>query len=290
MSTPPHPRPPGPPPLPPPSPALRLAPPQVPRRTGRRRFPTLRAILALMLREMSTSYGRSPGGYAWAVAEPVLGVAFLSVVFSLIFRTPPVGQSFPMFYATGIVPFFMFNDLHNKVSQSLMYSRNLLTYPTVTFVDALIARFCVNAITQVMIAYILLAGAMVLFEGPMNVEMVHVVMGLIMASVLALGIGTLNAYVFSRIPTLQQAWSIMMRPLAIFSCVVIVYDGIPQPYRGWLWWNPILHCVGEVREGFYDSYDAYYVTYTYVFAVALSCMALGLLLLRAHHREILANN
>ena len=277
------------PPLSPP-PARPIAAPQQPRRTTRRSFPTLRAILALMLREMSTSYGRSPGGYFWAVAEPVAGIAFLSFVFALIFRHPPVGVSFPMFYATGMVPFLMFNDLHNKVAQSLMYSKSLLAYPTVTFVDALIARFLTNLITEVMIAYLVLGGSMVLFEGKMNVNMVPVVLGLSMAAALALGIGTLNAYFFSRMPILQQAWSVMMRPMAIFSCVVIVYDGIPLPFRDYLWWNPILHCVGAVRTGFYDSYDAYYVTPAYVLGVALTCLTLGLLFLRAHHREILSNN
>jgi capsular polysaccharide transport system permease protein len=256
----------------------------------RRAFPTLRAVLALMLREMSTSYGRSPGGYAWAVAEPVLSVAFLSFVFAQVFRTPPIGLTFPMFYATGMVPFVMFNDLHNKVAQSLMYSRNLLAYPTVTFVDALLARFLTNLITHVMIAYLVLGGAMVLFEGPMNVDIVQVVLGLTLIASAALGIGTLNAYVFSRVPVMQQAWSVMMRPMFIFSCVLMTYDSIPMPFREWLWWNPILHGVGAVRGGFYDVYDAYYVTPWYVLAVALSCLTLGLLFLRAHHREILSNS
>ena len=31
--------------------------------TKPRRFATLRTVLALMLREMATTYGRSPGGY-----------------------------------------------------------------------------------------------------------------------------------------------------------------------------------------------------------------------------------
>lgn len=258
--------------------------------TRRRSLPTLRAVVALMLREMSTSYGRTVGGYAWAVAEPVLGIAFLSWVFSMIMRSPPVGHSFPMFFATGMVPFLMFNDLHNKVAQSLMYSRALLAYPTVTFLDAIIARFLLNLITQVMVSYIVLVGAMVLYEGPMNVDMLPVVTGISMAALLALGIGTLNAFFFSRLPVMQQVWSVLMRPLAIFSCVIVTYDQIPQPYRGWLWWNPVLHCVGAVRNGFYDTYDAYYVTPVYVLAVALSCLTLGLLFLRAHHREILTNS
>ena len=31
-----------------------------------RRFRSARAVVALMLREMATTYGRSPGGYVWA--------------------------------------------------------------------------------------------------------------------------------------------------------------------------------------------------------------------------------
>jgi hypothetical protein len=49
---------------------------------------SFRTITALILREMATTYGRSPGGYLWAVLEPVAGVALLSLVFSLALRNP----------------------------------------------------------------------------------------------------------------------------------------------------------------------------------------------------------
>ncbi len=93
-----------------------------------------------MLREMSTSYGRSPeamSGPSQSLSRPLLSCPCL-------FRglwAPPIGISFPLFYATGMVPFVMFNDLHNKVAQALMYSKPLLAYPNVTFLDALLARF-----------------------------------------------------------------------------------------------------------------------------------------------------
>ena len=48
-----------------------------------------RTVLALMLREMATTYGRSAGGYLWAILDPVLGIALLSVLFSLALRHPP---------------------------------------------------------------------------------------------------------------------------------------------------------------------------------------------------------
>ncbi|MEM6933365.1 MAG: sugar ABC transporter permease, partial [Pseudomonadota bacterium] len=131
--------------------------------TRKRAFGSGRSISALILREMSTSYGRSPGGYIWAVLEPAAGIALLSLVFSVAFRTPSLGTSFPMFYATGMLLFVMFADVQSKVALSLLFSKQLLTYPTVTFVDAMLARFVLNVITQLMVGYIILAGIMLLF-------------------------------------------------------------------------------------------------------------------------------
>ena len=47
-----------------------------------------RTVVALILREMATTYGRSAGGYVWAILEPVLGVALLSVVFGMALDIP----------------------------------------------------------------------------------------------------------------------------------------------------------------------------------------------------------
>ena len=60
-------------------------------------FATPRIIVALILREIGTSYGRSPGGYIWALAEPVLGIALLTAIFSIGFRIPPLGNNFSIF-------------------------------------------------------------------------------------------------------------------------------------------------------------------------------------------------
>jgi len=110
-----------------------------------------RTISALVLREMATSYGRSPGGYLWAVAEPVAGIALLTFIFSLGFQAPPIGSNFALFYASGLVPFLVYADVSTKVSQSINFSAPLLTYPRVTLADAVLARALLNTATQCLI-------------------------------------------------------------------------------------------------------------------------------------------
>lgn len=266
-----------------------LAPPQRPRAPTKRSFASIRAITALMLREMSTSYGRSPGGYLWAILEPVAGIALLSLVFSAAFRGPALGISFPMFYATGMLPFTMFNDVQNKVALSLVYSRPLLAYPTVTFLDAMIARFILNVMTQLMVSYLVLAICMMLFETRVNLDLPVIIEAFGLAAALALGVGLLNSYLFTKFSLMQRAWSIVMRPMFLISGVFLLFESVPEPYSNWLWYNPLIHVIGLARRGFYDTYDAAYVSQAYVLGVALVCAALGLLLVWREHRELLNN-
>ncbi|WP_299031797.1 ABC transporter permease [uncultured Sulfitobacter sp.] len=253
----------------------------------RRSFATLRSITALMLREMATTYGRSPGGYIWAVIEPAAGIALLSLVFSAALRNPPVGISFAMFYATGMLPFMMFSDIHGKIATSLLFSKQLLAYPTVTFVDAILARFFLNIITLLLVGYIIFTGCLLMFETRTTLNLPIIVQAYALSACLGIGVGTLNAYTFTRFNVVQRFWSILMRPLVLVSGVIIPLYSFPQPYRDYLWYNPLMHVTGMMRAGFYPEYESHYVTPSYVMGIALACMAMGLLLLRRHHQDIL---
>ena len=264
--------------------------PHIPARALRRhtrRFASLRTITALVLREMSTTNGRSPGGYLWAILEPVAGIALLTLVFSVAFRNPALGINFPLFYSTGMIPFVMFTDISGKVAQALNFSRPLLAYPSVTFMDAIIARFLVNLLTELMVAYIVFAGILLFFETRVILDLPLIALGLGLAAALGLGVGTLNCFLFIRFPIWQQVWSILMRPLVILSCTFLLYGQIPQPFRGYLWFNPIVHVVGLTRAGFYANYDASYTSPLYVLGFAGICMVMGLVLLRRYHQDMM---
>lgn len=267
-----------------------LTPPKglVPASRRPRAFASGRTIVALILREMATTYGRSPGGYIWAVLEPVAGIALLSVLFSMAFLHPALGSNFQLFYASGLVPLTMFTTVSSRVGQSLVFSRPLMAYPTVTFMDAILARFILNMLTQIMVAYLIFAGIMLVFDTKVILRLPSLAGAMALTGALALGIGTLNCFLFTKFPVWQQAWNILTRPLFIVSCVFVIFDGMPAWARAILWYNPIVHLVGLTRHGFYSTYHANYVSVGYVLTVSAVAMALGLLLLRRHQYSLLS--
>ncbi|MEX0365774.1 MAG: ABC transporter permease [Ruegeria sp.] len=252
-----------------------------------RRFATGRTVLALILREMTSRYGRSPGGYLWAVLEPLGGIVILVLGFSLIIRSPPLGSSFMLFYATGFLPFNLYQSLAGTVSQSINFSKPLLRYPAVTWMDAVLARFILNALTGLLVIYLLLVGILALEKTRVSVEFAPIAQSLGLAMLLGLGIGTLNCALIGLFTVWGQIWSIITRPLFLAAGVFFLFEDLPRAVQDVLWYIPLVHVTGLIRTGFYPMYEAQYVSITYATAVGLITLFMGLVLLGRYHRDIL---
>ena len=252
-----------------------------------RRFAALRTISALVLREMSTRYGKTPGGYIWAIVEPLGMIMVLSIGFGLLLRSPSLGTSFLLFYATGYLVYNFALGIERTVNSALRFSKSLLFYPRVTWIDAIIARFVLNAMTGILIIYLLLAGILWFTETRTVIDMIPVIQAMAMAAVLGLGIGALNCFMTMYFPIWNTAWSIATRPLFLMSGIFYIYEDLPQLAQQVLWYNPLLHLTGHMRSGFYPMYDAPYVSGLYVMVIALVTLMLGLILLRRHHKELI---
>lgn len=253
----------------------------------RPRFQMARTVFALMLREMATTYGRSVGGYAWAVIEPVLGIAFFALIFSMALTKPPLGDSFALFYATGYMPFVIFLQLSNKIARSVAYSRPFLAYPAVTFMDAILARLLLNGLTALVVTALIVGGIIAIYALPLRVDIARVGLSLLLSIYLAAAVGTLNCYLLTSFPVYEQIWMIATRPLFLVSGVFFMYHTMPPVAQNVLWYNPIIHTVGMMRSGIYQTYPDYYVSSTYVLFLSTVVLFFGLLLLVRHFKRLM---
>lgn len=252
-----------------------------------RSYPTLRTVLALILREMSTRYGQSPGGYLWAVLEPLGAILILALGFSLLIRHPSLGTSFILFYATGFMPFSVYQSTQNTVSRALNFSRPLLMYPSVTWLDALIARAALNILTGVMVSYLLLAGIVLADRTTAVIDIGPVILAMVMTALLGIGVGAFNCLLIGMFPAWEIIWSIISRPLFLASGILFLFEDLPRSIQTFLWYNPLLHIVGEMRRGFYPMYSPQYVSPAYVILLSLGLLAFSLVLLQRYHADIL---
>lgn len=264
-------------------------PPPVAQGRKRHSWASGRVILALMLREMSTRYGRSPGGYLWAFLEPIGVILIMAIGFSLLVRTPPLGSSFILFFATGMLPFTLYQNVVQAVGGSIAFSKNLLRYPVVTWIDAMIARFTLNTLTSLLVTYVLIVGLLELTETRVIFDIAPILLALALAALLGLGLGAVNCALNGMLAPWPLIWSIITRPLFLASGILIMYEDLPEAVQNIIWYIPHMHISGIMRSGFYPTYAPDYVSVTYVVTFCLVTLCLGLLLLGRFHRDILNN-
>jgi capsular polysaccharide transport system permease protein len=240
-----------------------------------------------MLREMATRYGRSPGGYVWAVLEPLGGILVMGFGFSILVRTPPLGTSFFLYFATGLLVFALYGNLSGAIGRCINFSRALLFYPAVTWVDAVLARFFLTVLTDTFVMILLLTGLTMSIDSSTTLDIIPMVEAVALAALLGLSVGLLNCVIFGLFNIWMQIWGIMMRPMLLVSGVLFLYESLPPFLQSVLWYNPIMHITGLMRTGFYSNYEASYVSISFVVGVSVICLFLGVVLMGRYHRVIL---
>lgn len=266
-----------------------MSPPKPPRplAPARAKGGTGRVVGALILREMSTTYGRSPGGYIWAVLEPVAAILMLAIGLSLLFRAPSLGTNFLLFYAGGVLPLRFFQGVTASVGSAIQFNRPLMAYPRVTIIDTIAARGLLAILTQMMVSVIIFGGILATQDISENIDPLPIMEGFALCIVLGVGLGTFNCFMFIRFPIWKSVWGILTRPLILISGIFYIYEDLPYVAQDILWFNPLLHITGIVRDGVYSTYSPAYISVTFVTLFGLVPMVFGLLLLSRFGREML---
>lgn len=252
-------------------------------------FQTLRVIFALFVRELTTSYGRTQLGFLWAIFEPLGGIMVLSLGFSMIFKTPALGESFLMFYATGYLPYSLYVKLNSQISVSIRQNKTLLFYPAVTYFDVIVARFILISLIELIVMVFVLGGIIVTQKTGVVVRYDMIFLALFLCMMLGTGVGIVNAVMFERIPAWRSVWQIFNRPMFFVSGVMFIVDSLPEFAKNVFLWNPLLHVIGYFRKGFYGGYEGAYLSWIYPAGIGLFLMAIGLMMMRQYNKFIINN-
>lgn len=246
-----------------------------------------RVLFALLMREMTTRYGRRAGGYVWAVLEPVGTVAILTFIFSAIARHPPLGQSFAMFFGVGYMVFHFYADISRGVSAAVSSNKALLAFPRVTILDAILARLILHLVTTLFVSSTVLIALAWATGEPLSVDLKAIFTAIALSAAIGFAVGLLNCSLFIYSPTWQTTFGIINRPLFLISGIFFLYENLPSSVQYLAWWNPLIHVTSIMRAGFYANYDATFSSPIYVVIFICLVLFIGVLTLRALRARML---
>lgn len=246
-----------------------------------------RVLVALMLRETRTRFGKQQLGYLWALLEPLAHVFVLVTLFSAIGRSSPIGGDIALFFVTGIVPFLLFRHVSTQVGNAVAGNRALLTYPLVTPLDVALARLALEFATMTLVFALILAGLGVLGRAGLPADPLQLLAAWAGLAALGTGLGLVNNAIGLYSPSYEKLYNALVgRTLYFASGIFYVAGNLPPAVRAWLLWNPLMHLVEWSREAFYPGFDSQYIDRGYAIGWSLSLLFLGLLVERGTRRKV----
>jgi capsular polysaccharide transport system permease protein len=260
-------------------------------RIARDAWAVQRAVLfALLLREMKGRVGGQWVGALWTLVEPLAHVLVMITIFSIARGGGFPGIEYPVFLATGLVPFFLFQNMAMRLMDGISANRGLFAYRQVKPIDTLAARAVVELLMNLLV-YVFTLGLLgwlgfhVMPTSPLDMFAVHAVLFFLGA-----GFGTFAAVIGHDRARLRSLIRILMFPLYIASGILFPVHLAPPEVLHWLQLNPLLHLVELSRHAFIAQYELLpQVNLLYPVLFTLTLCTLALLAYRADRLRLVTN-
>lgn len=235
-----------------------------------------RVVEALILRETRTRFGRNYLGYLWGVIEPVLWIMSFWLLHQMGMRSSRSNLDFVGFIATGLIPYTMFRSTATRCISAIEGNRGLLFYPQIRPLDLVVSRSILEVGTlyvvfAVIVGFNGLATEQFAVDDPLKVIIGMAATGLLGAT-LGLTLCASGAYT----KAVERIVSPMLRPLFFVSGIFFTANELPSNVREVLMFNPILHCVEIVRDGWFPQYTAHHASPLYPIPWILGLAVVGL--------------
>lgn len=248
-----------------------------------------RAVLfALVLRELRARVGRHWTGVLWTVFEPLVHVLMILTIFGYLRHIASSVMEFPVFLVSGLMPFFLFRSLSQRLTDAIESNRGLFSYRQVKPLDTVIGRGVVECLTWFAVLLFTLSilqwlGFRALPRQPLEFFGVAALMALLGGA-----LGLLLAVVTHGRPRVRSVVRMLYGPLYFTSGVIFSIDRMPPEFFDWLSWNPLLHLVDLSRNAFEPLHQPHVgVGWSYPAAFTLVLLALALALYSRDRQKLL---
>lgn len=232
-----------------------------------------------MLREAVSRLSAGRAAWLWLLLEPLVHIVFMLFIFSVIRMRSVGGIDTTVWLMVGLLAFLMFRRTGTQAQNAVSSNQGLFTYRQVKPVDTVLVRAILEGFLAMLVSLILFIGAAILGITVVPVDPLSVLEAFFGLWLLGMGFGLIASVVGELIPEVGKMIGFAMTPLYFASGVLFPITVVPQPYRDWLMFNPIVHGLDAARLGFAPYYHAVPgLSVAYVYGFALVTIFFGLAL------------
>ena len=235
-----------------------------------------RVIWALMLRETVTRFGREGLGMLWMIGEPALFVVGVMIIFSLIDTGYPYGISPAEWLAVSYPTLLFWRNGTGRVTGAIEQNRSLLHHQPIRPMDIIYARILLE-FASAMVVFLFLFPIFIavgICHLPSNLLIMAV--GYLLIIWFSFGFVLIMAGLAELSETIEKTSHIILYLMLPFSGVFFPTFLVPEPYRSYLLYFPLIDAVDYFHHGYFGPSVPSYYHLGYTVLVLLGMTLFGL--------------
>lgn len=245
-----------------------------------------RTVVALLLREMLTRYGRHNIGFLWLFVEPML---FTLGVTALWTATQSVhGSDLPIvaFALTGYSSVLLWRNMPSRCIMSVTHNLAIMNHRNIKIIDIYLARILLEAagatISFVVLSVIFIAIGWI--KPPEN--LLQIAYGWFMLAMFGMSLAFFLGALSEQYEAVEKLWHPASYLLFPLSGAAFLVDSLPKAAQEFVLTLPMVHGVEMIREGYFGGkinaiYDSSYMT-----AMIMLLFFLGLIQIRRISKDV----
>ncbi len=236
----------------------------------------LRVIWALMLRETVTRFGREGLGMLWMIAEPALFVVGVMIIFSFVDSGYPYGITPAEWLAVSYPTLLLWRNTTGRITKAIEVNRALLHHQPIRPMDILYARILLEFSSGLIVFLFLFPIFIVIGICHMPKNILTMALGYLLIVWFSFGFVLIMAGLAELSEAIEKTSHIILYLMLPFCGVFIPTFIVPEPYRGYLLYFPLIDAVDYFHHGYFGSGVPSYYHLGYSVIVLLGMTLFGL--------------
>ncbi len=245
-----------------------------------------RVMKALMLRELTTRFGRENIGFLWVMAEPLLFAVLVGLLWRAMKGPFESGVDIIAFTVSGYIPLVLFRTTIGRAVSAFTANGGLLYHRQIKLLDLIFVRFIIEFVGHMM-AYFFIALVLFAFDiFPAPYDVGFLVLGWLYYSAFTLAVALVVAPLSEMSEIVEKFVPVTTYMMVPFSGAFYFVSSLYPAAADVALWSPPVHGMEMMRYGVFGPTVDPQFDFLYPLKFFLPCMVLGLLLCRHVRRRM----
>jgi capsular polysaccharide transport system permease protein len=246
----------------------------------------LRVIGALLMRELTTRFGRENIGFLWIMVEPLLFAGLVAIVWRFMKGPEEHGVSIVAFVISGYIPITLFRNSVSRCISIFAVNGSLLYHRQIKILDFIFVRVLIETVGGMM-AFTFLAVILAYFDlFPVPADFGYLVFGWALYCFFTFSVCLIISPLSEVSEVLEKFMPVTVYIMIPFSGTFTMASWLTPTVREIMLWSPPVHAMEMMRQGLWGDRVQVYHDAWFPFMCSMIAMIVGLALCRRVRRRL----